>query len=111
MEMIFDIAKKNGAVPSKSKGFVLDVLAKGYMSEIEITEMPEVPTGKKKRGGKSQLKKQIASLTRGIYEKNMKKSFASWIPVGGPIMTAYWANANTKKIGKLAEEYFSKEVG
>ena len=44
-------------------------------------------------------------MSKGIFERNLKKSIAQFVPVAGPILMGVWAKATTKKIAGTSQVF------
>lgn len=110
IEMVYDIGVANGKEAQITKellaGIVMSAIGSGATSLL-------VMHGSKvlvKRSSLRVFQKIVSVLAGKVTQQALKASISKWLPIVGAAFMAWLSAHLTNKIGKLANEVFSKEI-
>jgi len=110
IEMVYDIGVANG----KQAQITKELLAGIVMSAIGTSASSLlVMHGSKvlvKRSSLRVFQKIVSMLAGKVTQQAVKASISKWLPIVGAAFMAWLSAHLTNKIGKLADEVFSKEI-
>ncbi len=108
MSMTYDMGCAYDKEQALSKDILLDVPIAAFGGNVDFAALK---SGKNLLESPSTaLLNKAKSLGQNMVEKHLKKSVIKFVPLGGPVVMAYFAKRNTKKIAKVSTGLFGDDT-
>ena len=106
--MIYDLSCANDKESFLSKDLLLDIPISAFGGNTQLMALQSADD--LINSPIAVLQEKVGTLSKGIIERNLKKSIAQFIPVAGPVLMGIWAKANTNKIAKTSKTFFDNNA-
>ncbi len=108
MSMTYDMGCAFDKEQTLSKDVLLDVPIAAFGGSVDFAALKD---GKDLLASPSTaLLTKAKSLGQNMVEKHLKKSVIKFVPLGGPVVMAYFAKRNTKKIAQVSTGLFGDDA-
>ena len=108
MAMTYDVGCAFDQEQNLTKDLLLDIPIAAFGGDTDLAELKSSGTDLLYSPEKVLIGK-AKSLSNSMVETHLKKSVLKFVPLGGPVIMAYFAKRNTKKIAKVSKGFFSDD--
>lgn len=109
MSMTYDVGCAFDQENFITKDLLLDIPIAAFGGDTNFADLKNTGTALL-HSPQAVLIGKAKSLGKNMVETHLKKSAIKFVPLGGPLIMAYFAKRNTKKIAKVSKGFFSDDI-